>query len=323
MNEVEFSRVSEISLTKMFDAAEEVASHRGFSRIAIPKRRGGKRHVLKPTPSVEAVLTAMNVGLGAVYAAPAAVHGYVRGRSTISNAAQHLAKPVVLCIDLRDFFPSISSGRIVAALNSLGFESGLTSLVERLTCVDGALPAGFPTSPILSNVVFESTDLVLESFALANGLDYTRYADDMTFSGRVITDSTLEAIESILLDEGWTLNHEKTRFMRVGGPQYVTGLYVGLPDRPRVPRRMKKLLRMQLYYLGKYGYRDCHLRSPRTFGHKKVLGWVHYLRQLEPELAASFDELAAGVDFDLPTRIGFDDEWDALLSDLGVSDELK
>lgn len=322
MDELAFAGMAEIALQKLIDAAAEVQSGRGFAALSIPKRHGGSRRVLKPAPSVDTALTAANTALGSIYIPPPTVHGYVRGRGTISNATPHLGQPVVLCLDLKDFFSSVSSSHVRASLAGLGLESNLTGLLEELTCVRGALPAGFPTSPTLSNIVFQDMDIALEAFAQANALTYTRYADDMSFSGRVITDETLAAIESILTGRGWSLNSQKSRFMRAGGPQYVTGLYVGLPDQPRIPRRMKRLLRMQLYFLQRYGYDDCHARSARTFGHKKVWGWIHYVNQLEPELAMRFSEVALKVDFDQPGRIDFDDEWDALLDELNVPEGL-
>ena len=92
-------------------------------------------------------------------------------------------------------------------------------------------------------------------------MTYTRYADDLTFSGESIDDDLRETIEQILSDQGYRINHTKTRFMRRGGPQYVTGLYVGEADQPHIPRRIKRLLRQQIYFIRQYGY-ETHIVVP-------------------------------------------------------------
>src|SRR6202042_746067 len=122
-----------------------------------------------------------------------------------------------------------------------------------IVTIAGKLPIGISTSPYLSNLAFLSTDRSLAEYAQSEDLSFTRYADDLTFSGGV-ANRHLEDIERILDVAGWSVNTRKTAFMRRGGPQYVTGLYVGESDRPRIPRKIKRRMRWILHMISKFGY---------------------------------------------------------------------
>lgn len=322
VDKLELGRRGGTSVLKLMAAAAAVQDGSGFAALRIPKHNGGTRLVLKAVPEVHKQQAAVKKVLDDLYSPPPYVHGYVAGRDNFTNAVPHLGRSVVLRVDLRSFFPSVESSRLAGTLDQHKLDSETQAIILDLACVNETLATGFPTGPVLSNMAFTDTDADLSILAHDRGLGYTRYADDLTFSGSTIDDHTLRAVEAILRDHGWTINESKTRFMRAGGPQFVTGLYVGLPDRPRVPRRMKRRLRQQLHYLSNYGYTDCHNRVPWTMGHKMTTGWLNYISHVEPELGERLKEQAAAIDFELPRRIGFDDEWDAWLDEIGVPEDL-
>lgn len=321
MNKLSFAALTLIAVPRLEQAASELQAGRGFSVVRIPKRRGGWRTTLRPTPSLDIVLTGVRNALSTLYVAPDCVHGYVRERDTTSNAKPHCGRNVVLRVDLEDFFGTITSELVSSACIAYGFDEETASLVAALSCPRGQLAAGFPCSPTLSNMVFKGTDELLVEWSHLNRLVYTRYADDLVFSGDFISDEHLIELSALLENAGWHVNSGKTRFMRKGKPQFVTGLYVGLTEGPRIPRRLKRYLRLHLHYLKKYGYEDCHARAPWTPGSRQVWGLIHYIRRLEPDLAEELADVARSVDFQLPERIGVDDEWDALLEELGVPED--
>lgn len=321
MKDQTFATLTGVALPRLELAATELQAGRGFSEVRIPKRRGGWRTTLRPTPSLDIVLTSVRNALSMLYKAPACVHGYVRGRDTTSNATPHCGQKVVLRVDLEDFFDTITPELVSSACMTYGLDAEAASLIAALSCPRGRLAAGFPCSPVLSNMVFSGTDEHLMDWSNLHHLTYTRYADDLVFSGDLIGDEHLLELSALLQGDGWHVNNGKTRFMRKGKAQFVTGLYVGLPDRPRIPRRLKRSLRLQLHYLKEHGYEDCHGRAPWTPGSRQVWGLIHYIRRLEPDLAQDLAETARSIDFQLPQRIGVDDEWDALLEDLGVPED--
>jgi RNA-directed DNA polymerase len=276
-----------------------------YIRWTSRKKHGGIREILKPNPPFDAVTKNLRRSFTDLlpYQAPDHVHGFVRGRSTVSNASQHLGKTCVLRVDLEDFFPSISAAMIKDALQAQGYDAKAAEIAVSIVTIAGKLPIGLSTSPFLSNLVFLATDRYLADYVQSEGLSFTRYVDDLTFSGEV-TDRHLADIERILDDAGWSVNTRKTAFMRRGGRQYVTGLYVGEADRPRVPRKIKRRMRWILHMISKFGY-DTYMAEfggeDEEMQRHRLLGWACYIAAVEPDLGypllRAFDELVpAGYD---------------------------
>lgn len=263
------------------------------------KKHGGVREVFEPQFPFDVVSKNLNRSFTSLfsYEAPSHVHGFVRERSTISNASQHLAKKCVLRMDLEDFFPSIDAATLKASLRGQGYEEKAAEFAVKLVTIGGKLPVGLSTSPLLSNLVFLGTDRSLAEYAQSESLSFTRYVDDLIFSGDV-TDRHSADIARILDDAGWSVNTRKTVFMRRGGPQYVTGLYVGESDGPRIPRKVKRKMRWILHVISEFGY-DVYMEEfggeDEGMHRRRLLGWACYIAAVEPgvgfPLLQAFDEL--------------------------------
>lgn len=220
------------------------------------------------------------------YTAPDWVYGFVRGRSTVQNAAQHLARDAVLTLDVRQFFPTITTAQVVTELRGRGFDLPAARLCGRLTTIGGTLPIGLSTSPHLSNLVFGATDLAVKALADRHGIRFTRYVDDLTFSGALPPGLTAE-VSTLLEAHGWQVNPAKTRLVRRGGAQYVTGLYVGSPDGPFIPRRIKRRMRWKVHMIERVGREEYLARfalagEGEDFG--RIVGWARYIAAVEPDL---------------------------------------
>jgi len=248
----------------------------------------GRREIVAPTTELDTITKNLhrNFVVELPYSPPPHVHGFVKGRSTLTNAAAHLNKPCVLRVDLREFFPSISAARVSAALGGQGFEPDAVNLCTRVLTIDGRLPIGLSTSPLISNMVFEETDGALVDYCKAEDLAFTRYVDDMIFSGEVV-ERNLRELRDLLLGRGWLTNDRKTVFMRRGGPQYVTGLFVGCADMPRIPRRIKRQMRRVCYLIEKFGYEtymDDFGGSDARMVPNRLYGWARYIASVEPSV---------------------------------------
>ena len=206
----------------------------------------------------------------------AAVHGFVRGRSIQTFAAPHVARAVVLRMDLREFFTSIPAKRVACLFRTAGYPDQVAALLAGLcTSVAPArvwrdikagqpeelreareryrwphLPQGAPTSPALANLCAYRMDCRLSALATAAGYAYTRYADDLAFSaaesrGRGEMERFLARVAAIAAEEGFALHHRKTRVMRRSVRQHLAGLVVN--ERVNVARdevdRLKAVLR--------------------------------------------------------------------------------
>lgn len=238
------------------------------------KRSGGLRLIEIPKPDLKQVQRQLLSGLLDAIPAHEGVHGFTKGRSAISHARGHAGHAVVIAFDLRDFFNSIGIARVRALWRTLGYAEGVAEALARLTttrtplavrerlfddgCIDfmGAkrlasrhLPQGAPTSPALANLCAFGLDLRLEGLAWRFGAHYSRYADDIVFSGPrelAARSRNLQAwVQAIVQAEGFTLHPGKTRRMPAHRRQTVTGIVVNA--RPNLARDDYDRLRARLH----------------------------------------------------------------------------
>lgn len=216
-------------------------------------------------------------------------HGYVPGRSTLTNAAAHIPARQVLKADIRDFFRSISSARVQALLVGVGLAPAAAEALSAVLARGNHLPLGFHTSPTVANAVCHALDGRLA--ALAPGGRYTRYGDDLTFSGPQLP--TKEAVAAELAKDGFALADEKWKLITRGRGLYVTGLALEDGRRPRAPRSWKRRLRQDLHYAAKLGLeRHIGRRGYPSVqsGVNKIHGQLQYLRGIEPGLGLRLHE---------------------------------
>jgi RNA-directed DNA polymerase len=233
---------------------------------------------------------------------PGCVHGYVRGRSHISNATAHAGRRHLQKFDLKDFFPSVSRAAVVAVLGEAGFTPAASDCLGRLLTYRGRLPLGACTSPLLSNLCLRTLDAELQALAIERGLVYTRYSDDLAFSANEPFDVRAE-VRAVVRASGFRLNSGKTVTVRYGQALYVTGLSVSDQAGPRLPKRFKRELRRDLYVIEKFGLFSYNTPSTvRSWDGEEDLGSVspddarrpvegrlRYARAVEP---AFVDKLA-------------------------------
>ncbi len=221
----------------------------------VGKRDGRLRLVEAPKPRLKAIQRRILREILSAVPVHACANGFVAGRSCLTGAQVHAGEAVVATFDLAQFFPSLGLGRIHGIFRSLGYPwavarrlAGLcttvtpASVFQRLPefqrpdpgvrALHGAphLPQGAPTSPALANLLAWTLDRRLHGLARAAGANYTRYADDLAFSGDADFANCLgrfrKAVEAILDEEGFSLNTAKTRIMPRGARQRVTGIVV-------------------------------------------------------------------------------------------------
>jgi hypothetical protein len=231
----------------------------------VKKARGGSRLLEIPTPLLRRTQRRLLDQLLNLVPVHPAAHGFRPGRSAVTNAAEHCARAIVLRFDLTDFFPSIAAGRVFGLFRALGYPAPVVRLLGGLCTTrlnrstwnarpnpapdlsDYArwvqlsarhLPQGAPTSPALANLVAYRLDCRLASLASAVGATYTRYADDLTFSGsedlRRSWQRFARRVVLIAAEEGFSVNRAKTRALGRASRQTVTGVVVNV--RPNVPR---------------------------------------------------------------------------------------
>lgn len=306
----EFLCVSKVNLSTLLSNDDSATF---CTKMAIPKKNThlGFRIVYKVNNQIlRNIHKVLQMHLNEMYFAPASVHGFVTDRNTRTNAQRHLAKKKILKLDIEDFFNSISDSDIARVLERIGCRSDVASWLAQLTTIEGKLVQGFNTSPVLANMAFIDMDNLLESLSRKYQSEFTRYADDITISSDGELPSIAE-VESILVNTQFRINKSKTKIMFRGENQFVTGLSVFDNKYPRVPKQFKRRIRLQLYYLNKYGGKSYVMRetgiseieaetdyTKAEILHKRLIrvqyeikGWIDYVNSIEPSLACRYYDI--------------------------------
>ena len=253
-----------------------------YIQFNIPKKSGGVRTISAPNKTLKHILRGVNVILQSVFEPSSYVMGFTPGRSIITNAELHKNSDYVFNVDLKDFFPSINKSRVWVCLTLPPFNlnSKVADVIAGLcTTKEGegsdiryVLPQGAPTSPMLTNIVCRKLDRRLAGLAKKFNLKYSRYADDITFSGDkyVFGENGYfrKELARIIADQNFTINEEKTRLQRYWQRQEVTGLIVS--EKVNVPREYIRSLRDILYIWQKYGKADAEKKFAEHYSDNKA-----------------------------------------------------
>lgn len=229
-----------------------------YRTFEIPKRsRGEMRTIHAPNHGLLRIQRLLALCLTAAFTTcDNAAHGFVVGRSILTNAQQHVGRRFVLNLDLKDFFPSTHIGRVVAILQLEPFRlpKKAAFLISNLCCDQGVLPQGAPTSPLLTNAVCQRLDRQLRQLASRFRCRYTRYADDLTFSSNrpAFTQEFHSALNEIITGQGYEQNLKKQRLQNADTRQEVTGLIVN--EKANVPREYYRQIRAMLHNWSTLGY---------------------------------------------------------------------
>ena len=240
-----------------------------YKEFTIPKKGGGNRKILAPSPGLKLLQRQINELLQDVYQPRRAAFGFIKERDIKKNAQRHVGNRWVLNTDLADFFPSINLGRVRGLFLSKPYElpRSVATTLAQICCHDNQLPQGAPTSPVISNMICRGLDYDLASLASKHNCAYSRYADDITFSsnrlvflGEIGIAQSLDHggkttpgddLVAIITKHGFNINDQKTRLQRNSRRQMVTGLIVN--RKVNVPRSFVWNLRGMLHAWEKYG----------------------------------------------------------------------
>lgn len=278
-----------------------VARTTHYRRFQISKKTGGFREISAPAPRLKAAQHWLLEQVLYKVELHEAAHGFVPQRSIVSNAAPHVGAEVVINMDLKDFFPSVSYRRVKGVFQGLGYSEQLATIMA-LICtepqtdaveLDGQtyhvhkgerrLPQGAPSSPAITNILCWRLDRRFAGMAKSLGWTYTRYADDLTFSKAADDTRDVNRIlwqaRQIVENEGFTLHPDKIKVMRRNSRQEVTGVVVN--EKLNVPRAKLKQFRAVLHRLETQG------AAAVNFGQGQVLesikGFTHYVKMVNPE----------------------------------------
>jgi hypothetical protein len=239
-----------------------------YRTFEIKKKNGGHREINAPHRIVKEIQRQLAQILQNVYDPRPSVHGFIPGRSIVTNAAKHQNKAFLFNIDLKEFFATLTFGRVRRMFQSKPFEIPLApaTVLAQICCYAGRLPQGAPTSPVLANIICKKLDGALQRLAREHRATYTRYADDITFSFTCGKRKLPNAIVKVAEDEvasvghdlaaqlesnGFVVNESKVRLRGRSQRQEATGLVVN--RFVNVPRVFVRRTSSMIYAWEKFG----------------------------------------------------------------------
>ena len=284
-----------VEVNRLEEILNNVSGH--YQEFWMRKRSGGYRMISAPDKDLQAIQSTIysRILSSVTIVHPAAV-GFRCGRSVVDNAAPHLGKRYVLKMDIHDFFGSIRSPRVRQTFKKIGYPENVSKVLGALCCLHRHLPQGAPTSPALSNIVGYEMDRKLAALAAEYGLTYTRYADDLTFSGDVFPkEQIIPQVKRIIRDEKFEPNHKKTHFMNQSSRKIITGVSVASGVKLTITKSKKREIRKNVYFILTKGLAE-HQR--RIGSHdpaylKRLIGMLCYWRAIEPDNTYASDSIAA------------------------------
>lgn len=258
-----------------------------------PKRRGGVRTISVPHEKLKTTQRLILNRMLCKQELPTYLHGCIKGRSIVTNAMEHVNKPLVLNIDLKNFFNTVSFETVRKIFQeNFHCDDEAAETFAQLTTYGNFLPQGAPTSPTLANIAALELDrsimeVLNENFPLLD-FSYTRYVDDITISGGKEMVFILADIYRAIEKNGFRANPRKVSIARPCTRQKVTGVVVN--RKLNAPRKLIRKIRQQLHYCKKYGINDhCQKIGVRPYLFiQQMEGLIGHLRMMRPELADEF-----------------------------------
>ena len=311
----DLARTLEISVDELDTAVRRSQQRHAYHLLIIQKSSGGIRVIEQPTDALRVLQRRILRRVLSPATLHPAAHGFVRGRSVLTHAALHVGKRCVLRLDIADFFTSITAGRVHSAFLRLGLPPRVATILTALTtsaqkasmlraalrrektdysqmfvsdwvrdsqetlCVPH-LPQGAPSSPMLANWIAHRLDQRLAGLSRAWQMNYSRYADDLTFStneSAVNRVRFIGMVRNIVASEGWILNERKTLVMPQSARQRVTGIVVN--ESMNLCRKDFDALKAAVHRYATAPLRDAAIRA-------QLLGRIAWLEQFRPERAA-------------------------------------
>ncbi|MFC8151845.1 reverse transcriptase family protein [Bacillus paralicheniformis] len=199
-----------------------------YSEYTIKKKSGSNREIMAPSLNLKKIQRWILDNILIYFPISNYAMGFRKNVSIVDNAKLHVNKKLVYSLDIEDFFPSISEKRVYFLFYNSGYSSEVSYVLTRLLTFSGSLPQGSPCSPVISNILCKQMDESIGELTTQISCDYSRYADDMTFSVNEVPAllSKLNTIKKIIEFYGFKLNNFKERIQYNNQTQQVTGLIV-------------------------------------------------------------------------------------------------
>lgn len=227
-----------------------------YKYYKVRKKNGGERNILEPLPNLKDIQYWILRNILENISVSSFAKAYKKNLGLKDNLKFHKGQRKVLALDIKDFFPSIKRETIESIFLNLGYSVILSEYLSKLCCLNESLPQGAPTSPYISNIIMKEIDDVIGKYCIENNIRFTRYSDDMTFSGDFEVTALITFVKDVLGDAGFELNAEKQKLMLANERQFVTGVVVN--EKVQLSKDDRRKIRQSMYFIQKFGF-DNHV----------------------------------------------------------------
>ncbi len=269
----------------LYRVSNNIGKH--YREKKIPKSDGTMRSLSVPDEILKKVQRAIAEKLLAYEPVSIYAKAYRIGGSVKSNAAVHVGKEKMLKLDIYHFFDSISYSRVKEKCFPREKYAEKIRILLSMLCYHGeSLPQGAPTSPIISNIIMRDFDIEVGKWCSERGVCYSRYCDDMTFSGSFDEAEIIAFVKEKLGELGFIINEKKTHLLKAGDKKTVTGIVVN--EKLNAPKEYRRVLRQEIHFCKKFGVREHLLRKGDTCENPSkylasLMGKVNYVLQITPD----------------------------------------
>jgi len=270
----DFSKTTHISKYTIYQLSKH--SDKYYKTYNIPKKSGKSRTICQPSKKLKGLQSWILVNILDKLKVSSSCKGFEKGTSTASNAEPHKNAITILTIDLKDFFLTVKRNKVYSIFKAVGYNEMIATIMTNVCTFKESLPQGSPCSPKLANLSAWTLDARIQGYVGKRGINYTRYADDLSFSGltpsKVV--NIMPVIKAIVEDENFIINPSKTRIAGSARAKIVTGLVIS-NDTFGIGKHKYKNVRAKIH----------HLTLPKEQKNIKLLyevnGWLSYLNSVD------------------------------------------
>ena len=269
--------VDKSKLQDMIDSPEKY-----YRTFYIKKRNGKLRQIDEPDNELKRIQRWILTEILYKMTCSDYAKAYIPAVSIKENAIPHLNCKTLVAIDIKDFFPSIKLEHILPVFSGLDYCGKVIDALAKLCCLNDCLPQGAPTSAYLSNLVMKDFDIKIGNYCNCNMIKYTRYADDMTFSGTIRLKRLITLVDNGLDELGLKSNNSKFKIMRDGHRKKVTGIVVN--EKMQVSRDYRMRIKQEIYYIEKFGLQNhiSHIGADPSNYISHLMGKIQYALSINP-----------------------------------------
>jgi len=283
----DFQHLSLLLGIKKEELAKIVNGNTYFYReFVIPKRKKGQfRIISSPLPILKYCQDWIKINILDSIGVNSHAYAYKKGVSIVDNVIIHLNTTEFYKIDLENFFGSIPFRRVMKVFLNCGYSKNVSYFLSNLCTLKNQLPQGASTSPSLSNIISKRLDKRISKLSYLTKINYSRYSDDLSFSGEKIPITFQHLVKKIILEEGFTLNKKKEIYVNgINKKKIITGISISNGEELKLPRVYKRNLKLEIFKYLKYDFK-ISITSDNfdpLIG-DRLLGKLHFWKQIEKE----------------------------------------